>query len=88
DYDQLVEESGDPKNVNRLAELGEAISALAPSALIAKEILTLDQQIADSQKLVSDPEFGKLAQEDLIRLNELRAVKLTALTALETNEDS
>ena len=38
DYDQLVEESGDPKNVNRLAELGEAISALAPSALIAKEI--------------------------------------------------
>ncbi|MFH1244439.1 MAG: PCRF domain-containing protein [bacterium] len=88
DYDQLVKESGDPKNVSRLAELGEAIANLAPSATLAKVILSLDQQITDSTTLSSDPQLGQYAKDELIRLKSLRTTKLVELSALESSEDT
>lgn len=88
DYDSLVTESGDPANTGRLASLGEAISNLAPSATLAKVVLELDHQIADSTTLASDPELGHLAKDDLARLQALRSAKLTELASLETSADT
>lgn len=87
-YDLLVKQSGDPANSSRLAELGEEISDLSPKVELAREILSLEQQIADSTTLSSDPQFGKLAQEDLIRLKPLRSAKLAQLASLETSADT
>ena len=87
-YDTLVAQSGDPGNQGRLAEIGEALSDLEPKADLAKEIVSLDQQITDSTVLSSDPQLGKLAQEDLLRLKPLRLAKLAELASLETSPDT
>ncbi len=88
DYDQLVEESADPNNVSRLAEIGEKISAFTSSAMIAKELLALDQQLSETNNLATDPQFAQYAKEEQMRLSDLRTIKFTALSALTTSEDS
>lgn len=87
-YDQLVEESADPNNVSRLAEIGEKISTLTSSALIAKELLALDQQLSETNNLSTDPQFAQYAKEEQTRLSDLRTTKLTTLSALTSSEDS
>lgn len=87
-YDSLVAESGDPKNIDRLAELGEEIADLSPKVDLAREILALDQQIADSAALSADPELGKYAKEEQIRLKNLQSTKTAKLASLETTADN
>ncbi len=87
-YDALVAQSGDPANQSRLAEIGEALAGLEPSALLAKEILSLEAQINDSRTMESDPELGKYAKEEIRQLEELYSTKLIALKALETSEET
>ncbi len=88
EYDHLVAESADPTNAARLGEIGEAISELEPKVGIARELVSLDTQIADSTSLANDPELGKLAKDEVVELKEIREAKLAALQALESSPDT
>lgn len=87
-YDDLVKQSGDPANSSRLAELGEEISDLSPKVELAREIISLDQQISDTTNLVNDPQFAQLAKSELYEL-ESRVLRLKSnLASLETSADT
>lgn len=88
EYDRLVTESADPANVSRLGEIGEALTDIEDKAKIAKEIIAIDKQITENVTLATDPEFGKIAKEEMTKLNDLREVKLAAYAKLETTEDT
>ncbi len=88
EYNTLVADASDPANVDRLATIGESLAELEPKALLAKDILALDQQITESSALSLDPELGKYAREELARLNDSRTAKLTELAALESSPDT
>lgn len=88
DYDDLVAQSSDPANISRLGEIGEQLAGLEPKATLAKELLTLDHQIADNTALLADPEYAKIAQEELSSLTATRTAKLTELTSQDSAEDS
>lgn len=88
-YDELVQESGDPSNTNRLAELGEEISILAPKAELAKEILDLGKQLEDS-KILSEgsDELAGMAKAEIYDLESKIKVKTAELASLETSADT
>ncbi len=88
DYDDLVAKSALPENASQLSALGSAIADLSASATIAREILSLDQQIEDSKTLASDPQFAQMAKTELTSLENLRTLKLAQLKSLETSEDT
>lgn len=88
-YDSLVQESSDPRNTHRLAELGEEISDLAPKAELAKEILALSVQLADSQTLsLGNDELANLAKAEVYELEERIKLKSAQLASLETSADT
>lgn len=88
-YDDLVAESGKPENTDRLAELGEAISELAPKALIAREIVDLEKQLKDNEDLaVGNDELANLARAELFELETKIKNKQQELSALETTADN
>ncbi|HBO10570.1 TPA: hypothetical protein DD448_01295, partial [Candidatus Collierbacteria bacterium] len=68
DYDALVQASGDPSQVNNLAEIGESLANLEPSAVLAKAILSLDAQLAETTELMRDPQMSAYATEEHARL--------------------
>jgi len=88
DYDALVQASGDPSQVNNLAEIGESLANLEPSAVLAKAILSLDAQLAETTELMRDPQMSAYATEEHARLTHLREAKLSELLSLETSADT
>jgi peptide chain release factor 1 len=75
-YDTLLKDSADPANLDRLAEIGAELADLEPKATIAKEVVHLQNQVDEVQALVNDPQLGRMAQEELRRLEtELEAKK-------------
>lgn len=88
DYDHLVAQSADPANVSRLGEIGEQLAGLEAKAILAKELLVLDRQIADNTALLADPEYAKIAQEELSSLTSTRTAKLAELASQDSAEDS
>ena len=88
-YDELVQESADPKNQSRMAEIGEAISDLEPKAIIAKEIVGLKQQLSDNKELsVGNDELANLARAEIYELEAKIAGLHAQLASLETSPDS
>lgn len=88
DYDRLVIESADPSNTDRLADIGASLSELEPQVGLARELLILDQQIADSHSLATTPDFAELVKSELYQLEQTRTAKLAELKALQTTEDT
>ena len=88
-YDSLVAESGDPQNTDRLAELGEEIAELSPKVELARQIVTLEKQLADNRALaVGNDELANLARSEIHSL-ESDILRLTSeLSSLETTADN
>jgi len=88
-YDELVQESSDPNNTSRLAELGEEISLLAPKAELAKTIVELGKQLDDSKMLShGTDELASLAKTEIYELEDKIKAKLAELASLETSADT
>lgn len=88
-YDDLVRESGDPANSSRLAEIGEAISELEPKATLARDILSLEKQIADNKELsVGNDELANMARTEIYDLERSILTKQQELASLETSADT
>ncbi len=88
-YDQLVNDSADPKNMSRLAEIGEELSDLSPKATIAKEILATEQQIQDNQLLSQgNDELANMARSEIYELEAKVSTLRQSLAALETSADT
>lgn len=88
-YDELVAESGDPKNQSRMAEIGEAISDLEPKVTIAKEIVALEQQIADNKELsVGNDELASMARTEIYSLQSTIDDLQSRLASMETSADT
>ena len=88
-YDELVRESGDPKNQSRLAEIGEAISQQGPKVTIAKEIVQTEQQIADNRELsTGNDELASMARSEIYDLEAKIAILHAQLSGLETSVDT
>ena len=87
-YDRLVAESADPGNSSRLGEIGEAIGEIKEQAELAKELVTLDQKLAEATNLANDPEFAELAKSEAASLERERTTKLSALASLESTPDT
>ena len=88
-YDQLVNDSAYPKNMSRLAEIGEELSDLSPKATIAKEILATEQQIQDNQLLSQgNDELANMARSEIYELEAKVSTLRQSLAALETSADT
>ncbi|MEI8232745.1 MAG: PCRF domain-containing protein [bacterium] len=88
-YDSLVEESGDPNNQGRLAEIGEAISELEPKVALAKQIVSLEDQLSDNRELSQgNDELANLARAEIYDLESAIATLHAQLASLETSPDS
>lgn len=88
-YDELVAESGDPKNQSRMAEIGEAISDLEPKVTIAKEIVALEQQITDNKELsVGNDELASMARTEIYSLQSTIDDLQSRLASMETSADT
>ena len=88
-YDSLVEESADPNNTNRLAELGESISELSPLVSVAREIVDLEKRLADNKEMATgNDELATLARSEIFDLETQINTKKKELTSLETTEDT
>ena len=88
-YDELVTESGDPKNQSRMAEIGEAISDLEPKVALAKEIVALEQQIKDNEELATgNDEIANMARTEIYDLRSTINNLQSTLSSLETSADT
>lgn len=83
DYDSLIEQSGNPSNIDRLGEIGEQLSELEEKIGLARELVKIDQDLAGNTTLLEDPDMKALATEEIYRLNGEKAAKEEALNALE-----
>ncbi|GAB4026975.1 MAG: peptide chain release factor 1 [Candidatus Microgenomates bacterium] len=82
-YDTLVKESSDPNNVERLGEIGEALSALEDKIGLARKLVKIDKDLNGNESLLADPELRLMAQDEIYRLNAEKAAVLEQLQALE-----
>ena len=88
-YDSLVDQSSDPANSSRLAQLGEDISELAPKVAIAKEIVQLRRQLQDNQDLATgNDELATMARNEIYELESSISLLASNLASLETSPDS
>jgi peptide chain release factor 1 len=87
-YDRLVTESADPANAPRLGEIGEQIAEIESQALIAKNLVRIDQKIHDATNLANDPEFAQLAKAELTELQREHTALLQELKKLEVAPDA
>jgi peptide chain release factor 1 len=88
-YDQLVVESGDPKNTDRLAELGEEIADLSPKVDLARQIVAFEQRLADNQSMaVGNDELANLARSEIHSLESDILRLKSELSSLETTADN
>lgn len=83
DYDRLLAESADPNNIDRLGDIGAAISELEDKIELARELVKIDADISGNESLLSDPEMKALASDEIYRLKGDKAAKIEALNALE-----
>lgn len=88
EYDDLVAQSADPGNIDRLADIGEALADLEPRARLAKDILSFQSQILDTEKLSQDPQMKDLAKAEIAELETKAAAARAELKSLETAEDT
>ncbi|MCE7897889.1 MAG: peptide chain release factor 1 [bacterium] len=82
-YDSLVKESSDPNNVERLGEIGEALSDLEDKIELARKLVKIDADLSGNESLLTDPEMRLMAQDEIYRLNAEKAATLEELQALE-----
>ena len=82
-YDSLVKESSDPKNVERLGEIGEALSDLEDKIVLARKLVKIDEDLSGNESLLTDPEVRLMAQDEIYRLNAEKTAVLEELQALE-----
>lgn len=82
-YDSLVKESSDPKNVERLGEIGEALSDLEDKIVLARKLVKIDDDLSGNESLLTDPEMRLMAQDEIYRLNAEKTAVLEELQALE-----
>lgn len=82
-YDSLVKESSDPNNVERLGEIGEALSDLEDKIGLARKLVKIDEDLSGNESLLTDPEMRLMAQDEIYRLNAEKAAVLEELQALE-----
>lgn len=82
-YDSLVKESSDPKNVERLGEIGEALSDLEDKIVLARKLVKIDEDLSGNESLLTDPEMRLMAQDEIYRLNAEKTAVLEELQALE-----
>jgi peptide chain release factor 1 len=88
-YDQLVTESGDPKNTDRLAELGEEIADLSPKVDLARQIVALEKQLEDNRSMaVGNDELANLARSEIHSLESDILRLKSELSSLETTADN
>lgn len=87
-YDELVARSADPGNIDKLAEIGEAIAELEPRARLAREILSLEEQIRETEKLSQDPQMKDLAKTEIADLEVKAARARSELKNLDSAEDT
>jgi len=88
-YDTLVDESADPANQSRMAEIGEAISDIEPKAILAKEIVALERQIVDNKELsTGNDEIANMARAEIYDLQSKINGLQAQLASLETSPDS
>jgi peptide chain release factor 1 len=88
EYDRLTEEIADPGNVQRLQEIGEKLSGIQDKALLAKDILSLEQEVQEAKAIEADPELAQYAQDELARLKDAYQAKLSEFNSLEQQEGS
>lgn len=82
-YDTLVTESSDPSNVDRLGEIGEALSDLEDKITLARRLVKIDEDLMGNESLLSDPEMRSMAQDEIYRLNAEKSTVLEELQNLE-----
>lgn len=82
-YDSLVKESSDPNNVERLGEIGEALSDLEDKIVLARKLVKIDEDLSGNESLLTDPEMRLMAQDEIYRLNAEKSAVLEELQALE-----
>lgn len=88
-YDELVKQSGDPTNQSRLAEIGEEISDLTPKVDLAREILSLEQQVKDNKELsLGNDELANMARSEVYDLESRISLLASQLASLETSADT
>ena len=88
-YDSLVDQSSDPANSSRLAQLGEDISELSPKVALAKEIVQLRRQLQDNQDLATgNDELANLARAEIYDLQSSINDLESRLAGLETSPDT
>ncbi len=83
DYDQLVLDSADPANTDKLGDIGEQLAALEEKIILSRELVKIDQDLAGNTTLLSDPDMKSMAAEEIYRLNAEKASKIEQLNALE-----
>lgn len=91
-YDLLTTEISDPANVDKLEDLGMALSEIEPKAKLAKEILSLESKIAENESLLEtdDQELKSLAKEEINTLKKQKTSlesELDNLERLELSQD-
>ncbi len=88
-YDKLVQESGNPANSGRLAELGEEISDLSPKAELAREILSLQKRVTENKELATGTdELAAMARSEIYTLESSISLLSSKLASLETSADT
>jgi len=88
-YDLLVEESGDPKNMDRIADISEAISELEPKTTLAKEIVQLEQQVKDNKELsLGNDDIANMARAEIYEIEPKIDAVQQKLASLETSADT
>ena len=88
-YDLLVEESGDPKNMDRIADISEAISELEPKTTLAKEIVQLEQQVKDNKELsLGNDDIANMARAEIYEIEPKIDALQQKLASLETSADT
>lgn len=88
-YDELVKESADPANTFRLGEIGEEISDLSPKVDLARDILSIENQIKDNEELSKgNDELAIMARFEIYDLRASIADLTARLASLETSVDT
>lgn len=88
-YDSLVQMSGDPAHAGNLAEIGEELADLTPKAELAKEIITLEQQIKEAEEFsTGSDELASLAKTEIYDLKSKIVNLKSELANLETSADT
>lgn len=88
-YDDLVKQSANPANTSRLGEIGEEISDLSPKVDLARQILSLENQIKGNEEIaLGTDELASMAKSEIYDLRSRITELAASLASLETSEDT